>query len=590
MPVKQIPECPFGDKPGNVVISGFDRKLRKHYFQIFHVLRQQLDRGSHIVLKTSGAHDPLAVFTRWEEFSATVSDPHVFVSFAEDELNSESKMFYELGDHADDQIQAASAVRRKVIPIEQHYDDCGNDVSALDLPELSAYATCFDSEDEPSSDEEEYTSNFYASHLWGSDVESTAESLPNFSQVYTTINTWPKGSSTDFVEIFGGAAGMSKVAIRRSLRGGRNYDVVAGCDLRDPHQIRMLFRYLAESKPLVVVMGPPCTPFGPWSEYNKVYNFEGWSRSMEMGLPLVELAAKIALFQYTHNRFFIVENPWLSKLWYLPCWQVILKLAGVFTSYVDQCAYGLVTIDNEPTKKPTAFVANHVALLQYLHGTCTKDHTHTLLAGNSQGVSRCKYAQAWPPMLCVAIVKGIVKLKLLLQYNVAYPVVALEQRCPACKQHMAADDNRHIRQNACRYPSHTPANWLCQACSEHKHSKHSSHTHIVGECRWATVVPRATGVRASSSRGPRVPAHTIAEASEDFNEISPAPPKCLLGEWYKVTDLNTVTELDFVRSTDGWHKCFDMPALVTQNARHIRTTEPRFEAAQFPTRDVYANV
>ena len=193
-----------------LVVLGKGRGLQKHKGQLHNVVTTQLNHGGHVVLQSTGKHDGLQFLKAWKEFHPVSGRTDLFTNF---DIECDH-MFYELGDHADDLIQAASAVRRKVIPIEQHYDDCGNDVSALDLPELSVYVKCFESEDEPSSDEEEFTSSFYSSHLWGSDVESRAESLPNISQIYITINSWPKGSSTDFVEIFGGAAGMSKVAIR----------------------------------------------------------------------------------------------------------------------------------------------------------------------------------------------------------------------------------------------------------------------------------------------------------------------------------------------------------------------------------------
>ena len=423
--------------------------------------------------------------------------------------------------------------------------------------------------------------------MWGSDFTSKLESLNTFVLAYATVCSWPKAYGVDYVELFGGSAGVTKIAIRRNLKGGRNFDIVAGCDLHDPQQVSALIRYFAVHKPLVLVMGPPCTPFGPWAEYNKRFNYEGWRRSMDIALPLAILAARLATFQYTQGRYFLVENPWLSKLWYLPCWQTVLKLPGVLFSYIDQCAYGLVTIDDEPTKKPTCFVSNHASLLHYLQRTCKGDHIHTLLAGASGGISRCKFAQAWPPMLCIAIVQGIEKLKLWLQYYVFFPATVSTEPCPACKQHMASDDNRHTRTGACRFPQFTPANWLCPACVEHKHSKHSSHTHITGECRWATAAVRATGTR---TRGPHVPIHSVAEAAEDFNEVPVSPPDCLLGFWRAVKDLALITELDSIRSANGWHWIWEntTAALVSTNSRYVRTSEPRFAAADYAIRDAYA--
>ena len=495
-------------------------------------------------------------------------------------------IYYELGDHAANDIAAVSATRRKPVPIEDHFDDCGDDVSALELPELTAFATCFDSEDEPSSEEDElFSSSFFSFYGFGSSYICSDTNLSSFAKVYAVVNSWPAAKGVDYVELFGGNAGTTRIAIRRNLKGGKNFDLTSGVNLHNPDDVRALFDYLRTHRPLVVIMGPPCTAFGSWSSWNAIHNWAGYNASLQEGLPLAKLAARIAKLQHEQGRFFVCENPWLSKLWYLPCWQALLQLPEVLTAYADQCAYGLVTIDGEPTKKPTAFVANHPALLHFLQRTCSQDHVHTLLAGQSQGISRCKFAQAWTPALCTAIVNGILRLKLL-QHYLFFPVAVSQESCPACKQHMAADDNRHIRQGNCRFPSAVPANWLCEACSQHKHSRHNGHTQVPGECRWASVMPRASGSRNTATvRVPHVPAHTIVE---DEEQAETQPPATTLGNWFKVVDLDVIAALDDVRDVNGWCTCLNSPTLVLYDARYIRTAEPRLEAKLYDTRCVYA--
>ena len=77
-------------------------------------------------------------------------------------------MLFELGDHADDAIANESKIRRKTVPTDEHYDDCGEDVTALDLPELTAYAQAFGDDTDSESDVE--LSAAYVSHFWGSDA------------------------------------------------------------------------------------------------------------------------------------------------------------------------------------------------------------------------------------------------------------------------------------------------------------------------------------------------------------------------------------------------------------------------------------
>jgi hypothetical protein len=107
------------------------------------------------------------------------------------------------------------------------------------------------------------------------------------------------------MELFGGAGGVTGIAIRRHLRGGRNFDLTTGIDLHEPREVEALFMYIAKYTPFVIIMGPPCTAFGSWSNYNRVHNWEGWKVSMNEGLPLARIAARAAQAQIAGNRFFL---------------------------------------------------------------------------------------------------------------------------------------------------------------------------------------------------------------------------------------------------------------------------------------------
>ena len=54
------------------------------------------------------------------------------------------------------------------------------------------------------------------------------------------------------MEIYGGSAGVTRLAIRRRLRVGQNLDSNAGVDLLKAGEVRELYRYALRCKPLVV--------------------------------------------------------------------------------------------------------------------------------------------------------------------------------------------------------------------------------------------------------------------------------------------------------------------------------------------------
>ena len=150
---------------------------------------------------------------------------------------------------------------------------------------------------------------------------------------------------------------------------------------------------------------------------------------------------------------------------------------------------------------------------------------------------------------------------------------------------MASDDNRHTRTDDCRFPYHESASWVCPSCIKHHHSKHSGHTLVLTECRWAAAPTRSSGSRA---RQPHVRASRVDEAHEDFDETAgQAPPITALGVWKPFNELLTISYLEEICRTDGWHNTEDGPASVQSNSRNIRTCEPRFSAENYDTYTVY---
>ena len=211
---------------------------------------------------------------------------------------------------------------------------------------------------------------------------------------------------------------------------------------------------------------------------------------MKIGLPLANLAARLALIQLAAYKHFVVENPWASHLWLLPSWQSVLRDTRTCFTYLDQCQYGLKDMNNQFTQKPTCFVASHKLLVEHLRRICKHTHVHSPLAGSIGGISKCKFAQVWPIALCEAIMQGIITLKrhLRQQTSLAFPAETL---CPGCRQHAHRGDSRHNRGPACRFPFDTADVWTCPSCVKNQHVHNIGHTRIPGECRWATASVRA---------------------------------------------------------------------------------------------------
>ena len=121
--------------------------------------------------------------------------------------------------------------------------------------------------------------NFHLNYLLGSECDDDnylfTHAHPRATAVYFSdldayMSSPSRSGRVEVMEVFGGLGGVSKIAIRRKLVTGENFDVVTGTDLSVPANQQALEMYVRKHKPLVAVGGPPYTAFGNWSRFNRV--------------------------------------------------------------------------------------------------------------------------------------------------------------------------------------------------------------------------------------------------------------------------------------------------------------------------------
>ena len=78
------------------------------------------------------------------------------------------------------------------------------------------------------------------------------------------------------MEIMGGEGRTTQCLVRRrfkqGLRVGRNMDLVCNVDLLDPDDVADMWRYIRRTRPLVILMSPPCTGMKGWAPLNAIIN------------------------------------------------------------------------------------------------------------------------------------------------------------------------------------------------------------------------------------------------------------------------------------------------------------------------------
>ena len=206
--------------------------------------------------------------------------------------------------------------------IEDHHDDCGEDLSSLgcDGDAFFAYSgsdtdDCPEAEDSSDDEPEHHDLDSILRSMLINNPCGWTQRLPRSTEHASTMHeclallTRIGPGTMDIVEIMGGEGRCSKIAIRRSLTFGKNVDIVTGSDLRLPSEQAALRAYVATYRPTVVIMAPLCTPFGPLGRFNEQINYEGWYRSYEDWVPLAFIRGQIALDQLRGGRHFLCEKP-----------------------------------------------------------------------------------------------------------------------------------------------------------------------------------------------------------------------------------------------------------------------------------------
>ena len=515
-----------------------------------------------------------------------------------------TQVHFELGDHMANDDSTTSpqhrlVARKKIVQVvEEVFDDCGDDVSSILLPqsdpESHAVTVAFGYEASASSIpgcedrwQDCFDSDFQLHYLLGSsnEAESCTASTHKFSDMVQFVGFLVGHkhlASPQVVEICGGAAGVLKLSARYHLSTGKNFDLTTGCDLLLASNQKLLLQYLTDCKPAVIICAPPCTAFGGWASYNRWKHPLSHAIQLHKGMVLAQLVAACCKIQLDGARHFLVENPQTSRLWFTACF-VNLQRRGVHWATLDQCMTGLCDPLGKLTRKSTCFMASSPVLVRHLHIRCDNSHKHQVLEGAVQGIPRCRYAQTWTTKLCRLIILGICEL---LDSRKKFMFPAVEAPCPACRNHSYKENPRHNRvAGNCRFPDVEAIVYSCAACVQDKMSNHPAHTRIVGECHWAAALSRNTSVKAAAPRVPRVPVAPAQEAQPDADPGAPAPTT--IGPWQAVTDVGIIQSLNKLSSVDGWHSGLDAVWLVGHRQRYVRGPEPRYDAKKWTSRATF---
>ena len=169
-------------------------------------------------------------------------------------------------------------------------------------------------------------------------------------------------------------------------------------------------------QPKIIHMAPVR---GPWSHLHNINpNHSDTYQKRKKYLPMVELCARVAQFQIEHGRYFLIENPASSKIWYTRCLQRLLMKQAVTYGTLDMCALGMRDPNGYYHYKPTSLLHNFSGgTLDPVFKRCSNKsndgtfHQHQPLEGSAPGYgSKTKLAQVYPYKFCSVLIKSILPL------------------------------------------------------------------------------------------------------------------------------------------------------------------------------------
>ena len=204
----------------------------------------------------------------------------------------------------------------------------------------------------------------------------------------------------DVLELFAGTARMSQTAAQSGLRCGQPIDLRTGFDLSNPQSQKKVLDILDKQQPTVVFMAPVRGPFSQLQNLNSPSVHEKMKRAM----PMIDFCIKIAEHQIRRGRYFIIENPQTSRMWYTKSFQRLLKEYDVDWDTLHMCAFGMKEIKGDYYYKPTSLMFNVPRdVMQVIFKTCPnrnsgkQSHQHETVMGNVPGCGpRSKLAQVYP--------------------------------------------------------------------------------------------------------------------------------------------------------------------------------------------------
>ena len=214
----------------------------------------------------------------------------------------------------------------------------------------------------------------------------------------------------DFVEVFAGAALVTKYVSEAGFSTSCPIELSADPEL-DVSKLFVLewLMHLIQNRLIKgFMLEPPCTTFSimrrpPLRSKACPLGFDLNDPQTSVGTKLAYRALQLLHCGWRFGVTGLLENPWTSKMKFLPAWVALIRKENISFVRCDSCAYG------SPHLKSFVFVGAW-ADLSSVSARCSGGHSHVLIQGSLTKAS-ATYTEQLAKALSVVVIKGILRMR-----------------------------------------------------------------------------------------------------------------------------------------------------------------------------------
>ena len=196
------------------------------------------------------------------------------------------------------------------------------------------------------------------------------------------------------------------------LTGNVSADLLTGWNFSNEADRVALVVRIAQDRPKVLLLSPPCTMFSSWTCMNWPY-MEKQTREERWQQACVHLQFSmfLCMLQARSGRGYVFEHPKTAMSWKNPVVQQVRSHKSSMMAELHMCHFGMCSPSSPHLfyRKATLLMTNVAAVKKHFDlKICPKNHQHIAIQGSEPGGARRSFvAQHYPKAFCEAMAAAI---------------------------------------------------------------------------------------------------------------------------------------------------------------------------------------